>query len=295
MRNDHRGSLYLLTGVILGIVLGLAYAWLVDPVTYVDTAPDTLRQDFKEQYCALVAAAFLSNNDLARARARLDLLHDPNIAQALTILAQRALAEGRPEAESHALGLLAVALSQGSIPASTFIPLTQPVVQTTTVAAIMATPTPLLAEATQTPTPPTPLVQTPVSTLRTPGPTNTPLSTRTPTATPGAPFVLLEINHVCNSALLQPLIQVQASDAAGVPVPGLEIIVEWGGTQEQFFTGLKPELGLGYADFAMTPGVNYLLRLADGGEPVLNLSAAECETKDGERYWGSWLLVFVQP
>lgn len=295
MREEQRGSLYLLTGVIIGIALGLTYAWLIDPVTYVDTAPDTLRQDFKEQYCALVAAAFMANHDLARAKARLDLLHDPNIAQTLTLLAQRALEQGRPEAESRALGMLAVALSQGATPAFAFGPPTLSPTPSALATEAQVTSTPLLSEVTPTPTPPTPLIRTPATTLSTLAPTNTPLPTRTPTPTPGAPFVLLEISQVCNPALSQPLIQVQTNDAAGNPVPGVAIVIEWDGRQEQFFTGLKPELGLGYADFTMTPGVSYTLRLADGGEPVPALSATECETEAGERYWGSWLLIFAQP
>ena len=32
-----------------------------------------------------------------------------------------------------------------------------------------------------------------------------------------------------------------------------------------------------------------------GSCAVPDLSAAECETASGSRYWGSWLLVFSQP
>jgi len=45
----------------------------------------------------------------------------------------------------------------------------------------------------------------------------------------------------------------------------------------------------------MTPGIVYELRLADGGEPVPGLTAPECEIEGGERYWGSWALLFRQP
>ncbi len=100
---------------------------------------------------------------------------------------------------------------------------------------------------------------------------------------------------MCNPNLGGALIQVEARDAAGQPVPGVEILVLWDGNEDRFFTGLKPELGLGYADFTMTPGVTYLLRLAEGGQPVPDLTPSECDREDGERYWGSWLLVFVQP
>jgi hypothetical protein len=70
--------------------------------------------------------------------------------------------------------------------------------------------------------------------------------------------------------------------------------VEWDGGESRFFTGLKPEMGLGYADFAMTPGVVYTLRLAEGGEIIQNLAPSECEAQDGGRFWGTWVLVFEQ-
>ena len=295
MRSDGRGPWYLLTGVILGIALGLVYAWMIAPVKYVDTVPHMLRADYQDQYRALVAAAYMASGDLARAEARLRELHDPEVARTVAIQAQQALAEGRPEAETRALGMLAAALGQGpapvtAAPQATMTPETSEVVTTTA-----QTPTPLLL--TDTPVVPT---ETLVPTQRLPQSTSTPLPTRTASPTPGAPFILLEQTLVCNPNLGQSLIQVQALDAAGQPVPGVEALVAWVDSQgvafeEHFFTGMKPELGLGYADFVMTPGLTYTLRMADGGQPTPDLTPAECEVEGGERYWGSWLLTFVQP
>ena len=62
-----------------------------------------------------------------------------------------------------------------------------------------------------------------------------------------------------------------------------------------FFTGLKPEISLGYADYAIQPGVTYQLSLAEGGASVPDLVAQECEDNEGNRYWGSLKLVFLQP
>jgi hypothetical protein len=91
------------------------------------------------------------------------------------------------------------------------------------------------------------------------------------------------------------LIQVIAEDSPGEPLPGQEIITTWEGGEDYYFTGLKPELGLGYADFLMTPGVVYQVRMAGGGQTVPDITPAECETQGGRRYWGSWLLVFSRP
>jgi hypothetical protein len=100
---------------------------------------------------------------------------------------------------------------------------------------------------------------------------------------------------VCNPDLSVPLIQIEALDAAEQGVPGIEVIVTWQGGENHFLTGLKPELGLGYADFEMAESVAYTVRLAEGGQPVSNLIATECPASGGARLLGGWMLVFIQP
>ena len=295
MNEERRGSWYLLTGIILGVALGLVYSWMIAPVEYVDAPPSALRQDFQDQYRALVAAAFMYSGDLARAQSRLEQLEDPDIARTLAMQAQRALAEGHPDAEIRALGVLAMALGQGSTPIVTSLPTTPS--PATAVATDTGITTTLQTSPVFTPTLTASPTRTPVSTLRTPQPTNTPLPSSTPTPTPtqGAPFILQDMQTVCNPNLPEPLIQVLVNDAAGQPVPGVEIVITWDAGEEHFFTGLKPELSLGYADVAITPGVIYILRLAEGGQLVADLTAPECQAADGSLYWGSLLLIFVQP
>ena len=85
------------------------------------------------------------------------------------------------------------------------------------------------------------------------------------------------------------------TDARQNPIPGVEVIVEWSGNEEHFFTGLKPELGKGYADFSMQPNQSYALRLATGSTAAGNLSAPPCQDTAGNHYWGSLRLRFQQP
>ncbi len=320
--NDDRGPWYLLTGIALGIAIGLVYAWLIRPVVYVDTSPATLRDDFKDQYRALIASAYMADGDLNRAKARLALLKDPDIARSLTIQAQRALAENQSPAEAQALGLLAVSFSQGSTAftpsVSTAAPglpeptntatdtpgptQTPPVAPTETLAAtpspafvpnstgvvsptLQASPTPQ-ASPTRGPSP------TPT---RTPLATFTPRPTNTPTPTPGAPFVLKDKQPICDINLIQPVIMVEARNASNQPVPGVEVVVNWQDGEDHFYTGLKPEMGQGYGDYDITNGVTYTVHLGDGGQPVGGLSANDCKTASGQHYWGSWRLVFSQP
>ena len=327
---DERGPWYLLTGLLIGIGLGLFYAWAVQPVQYFKTSPASLRPEFKEQYRALIALAYTANGDIVRARARLGLLKDNDVFRSLAEQAQRTLSEQRSPDEARALGLLAVALGQeapGPVVVITLPPPTAtqtPTVQITVtasaspsftststetpVSAAMPSSTPL--PATQDTLSPTPTI-TPTATrtsrftstptkTQIPRPTSTPTLTRTPTPTPGGPFALSSREKICTQELEAPLIQIEASNAFGDPMPGILALVTWptvdGAVGEmRFYTGLKPELGLGYADFTMTPGISYTIQLGDNGETVTGLTAVSCPRTGGGSFWGAWLLKFVQP
>ena len=116
MKPDRRGSWYLLTGVVLGVAIGLLYAWLVSPVKYVDAPPYALRADYKEVYRVMVASAYMYNHDLLRAQSRLAQLKDDDPVQALALQAGRAQADGHPLQEVLALNTLAGALRGIAIP-----------------------------------------------------------------------------------------------------------------------------------------------------------------------------------
>jgi hypothetical protein len=306
---EERGPWYLLTGLLIGAVLGLAYAWFYAPVHYVDSSPASLSESYRDHYRVLISAAFLANGDLPRARARLGLLGDPDPARLLAIQAQRALAEKQPEQVIHALGLLAVSLSEGGLPAValpgtpaptpavTPAAVLPPTTQNSPAVETILSATASTTDATSVPTEALNSVPTEaaIPTSRPPSPTPTLLPTRTATATQGAPFVLRDKSSLCDIKLREPRIIIHTLDAAGQPVPGVEIIVSWPGGEDRLFTGLKPELGLGYGDFNMLPGTSYSVHLAEGGELVQGLLSNECETRAGERFWGSWALMFAQP
>jgi len=112
MNEDERGNWYLLTGVVLGIILGILFAWVISPVKYVDTAPESLKDEFKDQYRVLIASAYVANGDLVRAKARLELLDEADIYLVVAEQAQQMLAEGGSVDEAQALGRLALSLSQ---------------------------------------------------------------------------------------------------------------------------------------------------------------------------------------
>ena len=65
-------------GFILAILLGAAaamfYGWVLSPVEYMDTTPETLRVDYKSDYVLMVAEAYSLEKDLAQAVRRLSYL-----------------------------------------------------------------------------------------------------------------------------------------------------------------------------------------------------------------------------
>jgi len=299
--NENRGSWYLLTGIVFGLILGLLFAWVISPLAYVDTTPATLRKDYKDAYRLSVSLAYLATGDVERARARLALLEEDDSSKILAEQAQQYLAEGRPVADIKALGLLAAALRQTSTPKSE-ISLTPLSLGTAGSPTKNPEHTQVPPQSTQSLTTGvagmgtlTQTSGTPPSSTRKPTSTNTPLPTLTPSPTLGSPFVLAEKKEICDPKLSNPLIQVEVVDAADVEVPGVTIIINWDDSEEKFFTGMKPEIGIGFADYAIMPGVTYMIHIAEGGEPVKDLVAHECENEQGERYWGGWFLKFTQP
>ena len=65
-----------LLAIVLGAAGGLFYGWVLNPVKYVNTTPDTLRVDYKSDYVLMVAEAYGADSDLAQAARRLALLGD---------------------------------------------------------------------------------------------------------------------------------------------------------------------------------------------------------------------------
>ena len=284
-----RATRFILEGaiaLILGFALGLTYAWVIAPVKYVDADPQTLRADFKDHFRSVISAAYASNGDFERARARLALLNDPDPAQALNALAQRMMASGEsPEAVQQVVHLASALQGQAVTSVTpTWTPANsvgeEPPVNQPTDTPEETLPTSEAEEATDTPFPEL---------------TATPRPTLTPTATLGAPYQLVGQDTICESDLAEGLLQIFVINAARKQIPGAEIIVTWNEGDEHIFTGLKPEINHGYADYLMTPGVTYSLRMADGGTPATGLFAPSCTDKDGNPYTGGLRITFQKP
>jgi hypothetical protein len=64
----------LIFGALLGGFLALIYGWLIRPVEYVETTPDSLRIDFRTDYVLMVAESYSADQDLELAQFRLAAL-----------------------------------------------------------------------------------------------------------------------------------------------------------------------------------------------------------------------------
>ena len=59
---------------ILGIVLGLVYGWVIDPIEYTDVPPNILRVDYRADYVLMIAEAYQNEIDADTAARRLAVL-----------------------------------------------------------------------------------------------------------------------------------------------------------------------------------------------------------------------------
>lgn len=249
-----------------------------------------LRNDFKDDFRSAIAAAYAADPDIERARARLTLLGDLDPYQTLTAQAQRMLAAGEPDEAVQKVALLASAFQEMQpvavepTPTETAIPTNSP--EPTS----LAVDTQAIRDETLEST----IEVEPSGTVAPPS-TATPRPSQTPTPTLGAPYQLVGQDMICDPELEPGLLQVVVTNLSRQQIPGAEIILTWNSGEEHFFTGLKPELGYGYADYLMTPGLTYSVRMADGGTPASELSSPDCTTTGGDAYIGGIRITFQKP
>ena len=62
---------FIILALLIGIGLGLAYGWYIDPVDFFDLTPDTLRADYKADFVLMTAEAYRVEQDPALAARRL--------------------------------------------------------------------------------------------------------------------------------------------------------------------------------------------------------------------------------
>ena len=82
---------------------------------------------------------------------------------------------------------------------------------------------------------------------------------------------------------------VMVLDYEGQPQPNIELLVRWDLGDDRFFTGLKPEVGPGYADFTMAKDHVYQVVVVGAESQVAQgIVADTC----AEGYLASWQIAF---
>jgi len=221
-----------------GLAAGLVFAWGLAPVNYYNAAPDSLDPQQKLIYAALIGDLYTAEGDLERARQRLsDLGIEPSGAALAASIEQYLDSGGRTE-EVRSLARLAQDLgANGGV---------------------------LLVFGA------TPKITTSRATATTPLPTTLPVA---PTAQLN--FRLVEQTATCAPAGQIGKIVVRVRDAAGNGMAGVKIAASWATGQDRFYTGLRPEMGPGYADLQMARGVEYEVSVADVKSDVARGLTAE--------------------
>ncbi|MGB7540008.1 MAG: hypothetical protein WBM17_15820 [Anaerolineales bacterium] len=273
----HLEWIWLPVGLILGLVLGVGYAWVLRPADFRGAEPASLQPVYRGEYILLIATAYQATGNLDRARTRLELFPELDPA-VLSSLAQQVVAARGSEDAARGLARLSVALAeQTPLPSLVFT--------------VKASGSPTSrATSTENPTLALTVPPLPTATLK-------PTQKTTATAIPG--FVLVSREQVCNPLIAKPLVQVLVRTPGGQGVAGVAIRILWEGGGSSFVTGMKPELSPGYADYEIETGKVYQITLGDGLTVVRELSVPNCPgatavagAGSNAAFAGSWRLVF---
>jgi hypothetical protein len=295
------GAILVILSLVVGAQLGLQLSKKVKPPRFGGVPIAELGVGQKEEYIVLVGATYLLDQDLEKARERLDQLDAPNVEQWIANLADRYITEGRDDADTRALVALALGLNVYTPRTLAYLPTTTPRPTSTpqptptlpptrtptstpppTETAVMPTdipptetaaPTEFAPTDTAVPTDtaapsPTNTAAPPTNTPR-PRPTSTPLPRPTqppaPTWTWSARLVGPgEEGQQCDGAGHQ-LIRVTVLDAAGNQIQGVWVYDFYSGQYR--VTGHKgddPYWGPGEAEFAGLAGGRLCIATGDG-------------------------------
>jgi len=277
-----------LAGLLVGLGLSLAYTWVFDPPPLTMTTQAALNPHDREVYTVLVAAAYAADGNLDQAKKRLARLEDPDIENTIVHLAERHIREGRDVRDVRALARLANNLGRTSAAVRPFIATPSPT----------STPSPTATSRPPTRTPTVTATSSPTSTPRRRTPTATATPIVEPTATPRPDvFHVVQSTALCDSKA-EGLLRIYVRDGAGEPMSGVEVLVDWPGGEDRFFTGFKTDIDTGYADFEMRADEVYRAKLvsvaSEVAEDIGGDAQALCPEMPADAQL-SWQVVFQLP
>lgn len=262
---------WLFIGLVLGLGVGLYYAWVVDPIVLINSGPQRLSENYKAEYIFLVSQSYAADGNWTLAQARLVALEDPNLSQSVNELLETYVRDLESPDALRNMANLAQQLGAEGGAVAIFAPTPEFV------------PTPTLAQQTLPTLAPTPtLFPTEPA-----APTATTSPTPAPTRDIDLTFELLNQERVC-AGTNPPQIEVITLDAFASEIGGIAVEVVWANGRDRFFTGFKPDISPGYGDFTMEPDTSYTVFLPEGSPEISGLRVETCA--DGSD--SSWQLTF---
>ena len=267
----------LLVLFIVGLILGVAYAWFIDPIRVTDASPAQVTEAYRHVWIMMAAEALAQDGNWDRTHARLDALRDPALPQTVKTLFEQADAQG---ARSAARALAQLADRLGARTAGMSVYLVVPVTSPTPPSAPAAPQT--IASGPSTRQPATPDA-TPTITATPPVTPRAVTPTPVPTVNPS--YQIVSQIAECTRPPATPQIRVTVQDAAGQGLAGVTVWITWDGGTDRFVTGLKPEINAGYGDFDMLRDQNYNVSIAQAESVVATGLQAEACAAGGAISW----------
>lgn len=110
----------IIIALAIGIVGGLIYGWVIDPIEYVDVTPNILREDYRIDYVLMTAEAYQTDFDSETAARKLAILGSESPALIAASALEYATRNNFTAAEIQALQTLLTAMQtyqpEGNIP-----------------------------------------------------------------------------------------------------------------------------------------------------------------------------------
>lgn len=274
-------------GVVIGILAGLGYAWLLAPLEEFDTEPYQLRLADKNHYAVAIILEYQQGGDLGLAvnkLVQLRLGEDP--IQAVANIACDLASTGYVDSTSGLNALRAMKTFYQLQGRSGCADLLVPDVDAADSQIVE------VVVPTNTPTIPPPPSKTPTPDI---GPVTAEPTVRVaPTVVAQRDFEGRIANTFCDTTF-PAVIEVFVVTFNGDGIAGEQVRVRWEGGDSTFVTGLKLDRGESYADFQMENGVGYTIDMPGLSDPIgTPLVAEQCFTENGDESIKSYRVVFRQ-
>ncbi|MFP4395325.1 MAG: hypothetical protein ACLFTI_08690 [Anaerolineales bacterium] len=266
--NAGKARWLVLVGLIVGLAGGLVYAWVIAPPEYYDIYPPLMAAEHRRAWIEMTALAYGAEGNAERTQLRLRGLAEEEIRQVTARTLDAAAARGRPIATLRRLAELAQAYGADTPAVRIYADAEAPVTDDA--------PAPVASTATATSIPPTvtptPLLPTPtLSPLPTPTPAPSPYRVLTPTIT------CTTQARISVALYISPTVAEDEDEDEMAPLPGEEIWLLGDEAADRAVTGMRPVLGLGYADFEVAPGQSYKVYVGSAtGAPLVTLPVGPC-------------------